>query len=214
MSPPKITVSREQVNRAALKVLRKAGLAGLSARAVADVLGTSVGPIYRAYRNMNALTAAALDGAMAVCRDYTSRPYTDMPFRSVGVGLVLFARDEPRLYQALFVERHRFGEVLAAFQKEVLMAVDQDEHLGMLPDDLRTELMVDMWVYTHGLATLVISGTFPKPTVEAVDQKLSRVGGIVITAAMAAALPPVSGWRPVVANENKRTPKAPERRKG
>ncbi len=118
------------------------------------------------------------------------------------------------LLEGLFVERHRFGEVLAAFQKEVLMAVDQDEHLGMLPDDLRTELMVDMWVYTHGLATLVISGTFPKPTVEAVDQKLSRVGGIVITAAMAAALPPVSGWRPVVANENKRTPKAPERRKG
>lgn len=215
MSPPKVTVSREQVRAAALRVLRKAGLAGLSARAVADILGTSVGPIYRAYKNMDDLARAALDEAMELYMGYARHPYTDMPFRDAGVGTVMFARDEPRLYQALFVERHRFGEIFLTLKDSILAALAQDEHLRVLPEARRRDLMTDMWVYTHGLAMLVISGTFPKPTARAVDRKLYRVGGVVIMAALAAAPGPADNWRPAgLDSKNISARKRTTRRKG
>ena len=51
---------------------------------------------------------------------------------------------------------------------------------------------MDLWIYTHGLASMVVVNLLPRPEPDLLDRKLKRVGAIVIGAAMASTLDLVS----------------------
>ena len=191
MSPRKLTLDKDRVLAASLQLVRREGLPALSARAVADELCASVAPIYRAYASMDELGKAVLDAAMGQLDEYIARPYTDFAFRSAGVGLVMFARDEPRLFRALFVDQKHAGELVVRMRACLRQIVDQSPKLRRLSPVVRDELIMDLWIYAHGLASMVIANLLPRPEPELVDRKLERVGAIVIGAAMASALEPV-----------------------
>jgi AcrR family transcriptional regulator len=182
MSPPSVTIPATAIVSAALELVRASGLAGLSARAVASRLGTSVGPVYRAFESMEQLTAQVLDQARLLLDDYTGRPDTGMPFRNAGVGLVLFARDEPNLYRALFVEQHHFKGVFHAFNRAMEDTILSDNALQGLDSAARQELLQEMWTYSHGLAMLVITGLVPDASEEGINRRMGRIGFAVITA--------------------------------
>jgi AcrR family transcriptional regulator len=191
MSPRKLTLDKDRVLAASLQLVRREGLAALSARAVADQLGASVAPIYRAYASMDKLTKVVLDAALQQLDEYVARPYTDFPFRSAGVGLVMFARDEPRLFRALFIDQQGAGEMVTRMRTCLRKIVDEEPAFHRLSSALRDELIMDLWIYTHGLASMVIANLLPRPEPDLVDRKLKRVGAIVIGAAMTSALEPV-----------------------
>ena len=183
MSPPKVLIPKEKVIEAGLEIVRNSGLNGLSARAVSAKLGTSVGPIYRSCESMDQLITAVLESARELLQQYTSRSYTAMPFRNVGVGLVEFARDEPNLYLALFVERHHFRSIIREFCHDMEESLAGDETFQTLAAAAREELLLEMWTYAHGLAMFVISGLVEDATTEAINQRIGRIGFAVITAA-------------------------------
>lgn len=183
MSPRKVAFDHERVVEAGLRCLRAAGLDGLTARAVAAELGTSVGPIYRACGSMEALEQAVLERAVNILEAYTRRPYTPMPFRNVGVGVVVFAREEPRLYRTLFVERHHCPVVIGAFCREIAGVLAADPALGTLPETRREALLQDLWVYSHGLAMSILAGLTDDSSDEAINRRIGRVGFVLITAA-------------------------------
>jgi AcrR family transcriptional regulator len=191
MSPRKLTLDKDRVLAASLQLVRREGLPALSARAVADQLGASVAPIYRAYASMDQLTKAVLDAALQQLDEYVARPYTDFPFRSAGVGLVMFARDEPRLFRALFIDQQNAGELVTRMRACLRKIVDEEPAFRRLSPAMRDELIMDLWIYTHGLASMVIANLLPRPEPDLVDRKLKRVGAIVIGAAMTSALDPV-----------------------
>jgi AcrR family transcriptional regulator len=192
VSPRKLTLDKDRVLAASVQLVQREGLAALSARAVADQLGASVAPIYRAYASMDQLTQAVLDTAMEQLDEYVARPYTDFPFRSAGVGLVMFARDEPRLFRALFVDQQNAAELVARMRAKLRKIVDQSPELRRLSPGVRDELIMDLWIYTHGLASMVVVNLLPRPEPDLLDRKLKRVGAIVIGAAMASTLDLVS----------------------
>jgi hypothetical protein len=140
---------------------------------------------------MDQLTKAALDAAMEQLDEYIARPYTDFSFRSAGVGLVMFARDEPRLFRALFVDQKHAGELVARMRTRLRQIVGQSPKLRQLSPAVLDELIMDLWICTHGLASMVIANLLPRPEPELVDRKVERVGAIVIGAAIASALEPV-----------------------
>lgn len=183
MSPRTIAFTKEAVVAAGLRCVRTAGLAGLTARAVARELGTSVGPIYRACGSMDALEQAVLEQAVAILRDYTRRAYTPMPFRNVGVGMGVFAREEPQLYQTLFVERHHSPIVIETFAREIAGVLAADSTLGTLPPERRDILLQDLWVYAHGLAMSIVAGLTEATDDDAINARIGRVGFTLITAA-------------------------------
>lgn len=183
MSPRKITVDNTRVVEAGLRCLRATGLEGLTARAVAAELGTSVGPIYRACGSMESLEQAVLEKAVEILTSYTRRPYTPMPFRNVGVGVVVFAREEPRLYRTLFVERHQCPVVIEAFCREISGVLAASPVLGTLPEDRRDTLLQDLWVFSHGLAMSILAGLTEDTSDDAINERIGRVGFVLITAA-------------------------------
>jgi AcrR family transcriptional regulator len=184
MSPRRSTITRERVLDAAVALVRRKGFRALTARAVAQGLGSSVIPIFRAFGSMDGLNQAVIRAAVERLHEYLARRHTEVPFRNAGVGLVMFARDEPELYKTLFIERSADPGIFRHMMEYLRTAVEQTPVVSGLDERVRDELIVDMWVYTHGLASMIVAGLLPAPSAEAIDKKLTRIGTIVIGATL------------------------------
>jgi AcrR family transcriptional regulator len=185
MTPKAITFPKDAVLDAAVSVVRSRGLEGLTARAVAERMRSSVAPVYKAYRSMDGLTRGVLEAARRLMDERTRRPYSDVPFLNIGVGIVEFARDESRLFQALFLSRHRNQDILAAFHKSVLGRMKEDALLRLMPDASLERLLDMIWLYTLGLAAAVVYGRPPDTKTETIIRSLKDMGNILMFAEVA-----------------------------
>ncbi len=160
--PRKISVHEDQILAAALKLVRREGLRALTARAVAQELGCSTQPVYRAFGSMERLREQVVRQAERRMLAYLLERSTDEPpFLQLGLGSLRFARDEPRLYRA--VNRH--GRVLRDLHRgsppppEVLQQMRSEPILASLSDEQLTRIHALMWFFSQGLATLVFGDT-------------------------------------------------------
>ncbi|MBK8214017.1 MAG: TetR/AcrR family transcriptional regulator [Myxococcales bacterium] len=187
MSPPPVTVSPERVLTAATTIVRKKGLPALSCRAVADELGCSVAPIYRIYASMDALTEATLTHIFSHLVAYMTKPYVPSALRSAGIGIVLFARDEPNFYRALFLERHGVAKMVLDLLGRLEAAAATTPGIGDVTAERRSVLVLDLWLYTHGLASMASASLVANLDEAWVAEKLQRVGAVLIGATLATA---------------------------
>lgn len=185
MTPRAVSFGKDSVLDAAVAVVRARGLKGLSARAVAARLKSSVAPVYKAFRSMDGLTRGVLETARRLMDERTRRAYSDVPFLNIGVGIVEFARDENRLFQALFLSRHHNQDVLEAFHESVLARMKEDALLRLLPDAALEQLLETIWFYTLGLAAAVVYGQLPDSKTETIIRSLKDMGNILMFAEVA-----------------------------
>lgn len=182
MTPKAIEFNRDVVLGAAVGVVRRQGLDGLSARSVAARLKASVAPVYSAFRSMAELERGVLVEARRLMDERTQRNFSEMPFLNIGVGIVTFARDEPRLFSALFLAKHPFRDILAAFHDSVLARMKTDDMLRLLPDAALKRLLAALWFYTLGLSTALVYGQLVEADDEHLIAFLRNMGNILILA--------------------------------
>jgi AcrR family transcriptional regulator len=185
MAPKEISYSRDIVLKAALEVVRDGGLDGLTARNVASALSASVAPVYKAFGSMDDLTRAVLEEIRRLMEERARQPLAASPFLNVGVGIVVFARDENALFRALFHSRHHCPEIIEAFYHSILERMKADEMLGWLPENRLGRLLDGLWLYTIGLATAIIFGQLVDPGTENVVRLLKSMGNILMFAEVA-----------------------------
>ena len=95
--------TKEEMVAAALRVVRAKGADGLTAKTIADELGTSTQPIFTAFGSMGGIRQAVYAAAVRVRRLYQNRFAGKIPFLGVGTQYIRFAREEPELYRLLFL---------------------------------------------------------------------------------------------------------------
>jgi AcrR family transcriptional regulator len=182
MSPRKASFKSDDVLEAAVAVVRERGLANLSARTVALRLNASVAPVYKHFRSMEDLVRGVLETARGLMDQRTRQAYSDIPFLNIGVGIVVFAREESHLFSALFHSRHHCQDILKTFYKSVLARMKEDRMLRLLTDASLENLLQSIWLYTLGLATAVIYGQLPDARTETIIRLLKNMGGVMIYA--------------------------------
>jgi AcrR family transcriptional regulator len=185
MTPKPITFRKDVVLEAAVNVVRACGLEGLSARAVAARLKSSVAPVYKAFRSMDGLTRGVLEAARRLMDERTRRPYSDVPFLNIGVGIAEFARDENRLFQALFLSRHHNQDILESFHASVLARMKEDALLRLMSDVSLERLLDTIWLYTFGLAAAIVFGLVSDSNTETIIRSLKDVGNVLMFAEVA-----------------------------
>ena len=185
MSPKAIAFERDAVLAKAFEIVRGRGLEGLSARAVAGRLRASVAPVYRAFGSMGDLERAVLERARHEMDDMTRRPFSDIPFLNIGVGIVVIAREEGQLFRALFHSLHRSQDILESFQESVLGRMKEDTMLRLLPDESLRRLLGSIWLYTLGLATAVVYGHIADTATVDIIRRLKDMGNILMFAEVA-----------------------------
>ena len=149
---------------AALRVVRAKGIAGLTAKTMADELGTSTQPIFTGFGSMDSVRQEVYVAAMRVYDRYTDAGLKEkIPFLGVGMQYIRFAREEPELYRLLFLTRteEREGgamEAMRRLQARVRPTLTDVYRLGDAEADLYFR---DLWLVVHSLATLIVTGDCP-----------------------------------------------------
>lgn len=157
--------SRDDIVEAGLRIVRASGFGTVSARSLGKELGTSSSPMFTMFKDMNDV----LDSIrMAAERAFIARMngITDFhpAFKEFGLRLVEFAKDEPNVFQMLFLGKDARPEIAENIARECLGSVKQGYNLT--PEQAEM-LFRQMWPVACGIAALCVRHPedFPKEEV-------------------------------------------------
>lgn len=161
--PPKAKFTREQITKAALRVVSEKGAQALTAKELGAALGTSTTPIFTAFRSMQEVQEAVMLAAMERFEDYAHKTTQIQPvFKQVGMQMILFAKEEPKLYQLVFMSSIRkaqtFDDIyahLGSVAGECLEVLQKD--YGLTKDNAKA-LFEHVWIHTFGIGALCATG--------------------------------------------------------
>lgn len=157
--PPKPKFTKDEIVAAALGVVSKGGADALTAQALGNALGSSARPIFTIFNTMKEVQEEVRVAAMTRFENFTVGSLPDMPvFKQIGMKMVLFGVQEPKLYQLLFMQENRnavcfddvFGE-LGATAQLCIEAIRKDYDLNA--EDAKF-LFENVWIYTFGVGAL------------------------------------------------------------
>lgn len=165
--PPRKRINRNEIVKSSLKLIRK-GLSSISARTVAKEMGMSVVPIYSEFENMKKLEEEIIKtiSEMLFSKKYQGKtPYL---FLNIGVGYIKFATEERELFNWLFnssIYRESQTElVLRPIINRTYSVVRGIDFFSQCKDNEVKEFVDNLWIYTHGLATLLNTEVINKMT--------------------------------------------------
>ena len=161
--PTKIKISKDMILDAAFEIVRKDGMEKLSNRELANKLKCSIRPIYYQFENVEQMQK----GLYMKIEQYFYKFILDnmveeIPkYKQVGINYIKFAKKEKKLFQTLFMSDT--GLTPDAFVLKAEKDYKEIEKLIKISANLKEEEIKDfhtrMWIFCHGIATLVANGT-------------------------------------------------------
>lgn len=158
--PPKCKFTKEEIVQTALDMVRSDGIDIVTARALGDKLGSSSKPIFSVFQNMEEVHQEVIKAARDVYNQYVQDGLLqDIAFKGVGMQYIKFARNEPKLFQLLFMSEQ--GENNDVFGVLPLIDDNYSEILFSIKSQYGIEeasakyLYRHLWIYTHGIASLI-----------------------------------------------------------
>jgi len=183
--PRETTFTKAMVVEAATRLVAESGIQALSARNVAAQLGASTAPIYASVGSIEALREAVIESATAQLRAYTLKPWSERPFLNEGAGLVVFAREQPRLFALLFLTPEIAAESVPKVYAHLLADMTGEPRFSKLTVSERDAVLERMWFVALGMATLAYSGQLRNPTTHGIVTELLEAGLVLIPDAVA-----------------------------
>jgi len=184
---PKTIYSREDIINTAFEIVKKSGFRDFSARKIADEMNASTGPVYSYFNSMDEIKSEVLLRAEKLMLEYTRKPYTKSVFLNMGTGLVLFSQENRELFRALLLESGETRALLRNFLKELIIELDRDELISLLPAKERKEVMNRMAIFTHGFASLICVGLLDEVSKKDAIKTMYDMGREVIDSALSKA---------------------------
>ena len=161
---PKNKFTKEEMVEAAIRVVRDKSIDGLTAKTLADELGTSTQPVFTAFGSMDAVRQEVYAAAVRVYDGYVSAGLKEkIPFFGVGMQYIRFAREEPELYRFLFLTRTQEQEYSAMRSMRHLQALVRPTLVNVyhITDEEAALYFRDLWFVVHSLSTLIVTGDCP-----------------------------------------------------
>lgn len=161
---PKNKFTRKEMVAAAVRVVQKRGAAALTAKSLAEELGTSTQPVFTCFGTMEALKAEVYVAAERLFDEYLTNGLKEkISFLGFGSQYIRFARKEPELYRLLFLMRpDDVGSgafaAMRHMQELVRPPLVEIYHISAQEAD---RYFRDLWLVVHSLATLIVTGDCP-----------------------------------------------------
>lgn len=170
---PKNKFTKEEMVAAALRVVRAKGFDGLTAKTMAEELGTSTQPIFTGFGSMDGVRQEVYAAAVRVYDGYANAGLREkIPFFGVGMQYIRFAREEPELYRLLFLTRTQDKErsAMSAMQHLQVLVRSTLMEVYRITAEEADLYFRDLWLVVHSLATLIVTGDCPYS-----DQEIGRI---------------------------------------
>lgn len=161
--PPKAKFTKEEIVNAGIEILREKGIESVTAREIGNYLNSSARPIFTVFSSMNDVMKGIEVKAKKIYAQYIRKGLEkDIAFKGVGQAYVKFAKNEPKLFQLLFMkelpQQTSLENILPVIDDNynvILSSVKDGYGLSM---DTSIKLYHHLWIYTHGIATLLATG--------------------------------------------------------
>lgn len=161
--PTKIKISKDMILEAAFEIVREYGIEKLSNRELASKLKCSIRPIYYQFENVEEMKKELY----IKIEQYFYKFLLDNmiegipPYKQVGINYIKFAKKEKKLFQTLFMSE--IGLTPDAFVSKKGDSYKEIEKLIKISTNLNDDDIKDfhtkMWIFCHGIATLVANNT-------------------------------------------------------
>ena len=156
--PPKIKTTQEDIINASYQIVREEGMKKLTARNVAQRLGTSVQPIFRAFVNMEDLEEVVMEKIKNTYKEYIMNSVSlEDSLMGTVAAYIKFAREEKQLFQILHMS-DRYGisktqEISTGdMNVEIVKVIAQMEKITMEEAAL---IYQAIFFTAHGMASMV-----------------------------------------------------------
>lgn len=158
--PPKPKFTREEIIDAAMKIVINKGIKSLTSRELGAELGSSARPIFTVFKNMDEVFFEVRKAALVCFESYAQKAEEFTPiFKQVGLQMILFAIEQPKLYSLLFMSENSdsktFEDVFKKLGDVAVMCVDVIQHDYGLDYEDAMMLFKHLWTYTYGVGTLI-----------------------------------------------------------
>ena len=154
--PPKCRFTREEIIQAALDLTAEKGVGALTARGLAQRLGSSAKPIFGLFANMEEVQQEVVKAANLRYQEYLRQDMSAgryPPYKASGMAYIRFAREQKELFKLLFMRDRTHEEKAAGDELEALLGLIQ-KNMGLSRDDAY-RFHLEMWIYVHGIATMI-----------------------------------------------------------
>ena len=154
--PPKVKITKEDIVRVAMNLVRKNGGAALNARNIAAALNCSTQPIFSNFVTMEelqrAVEAAAYEHYLGFLKnDAENRKYP--PYKAFGMAYIRFAKEEKELFKLLFMCDREGKDQKPTVDFEA--SVDMIMRANGITKEKAELLHLEMWACVHGIATML-----------------------------------------------------------
>lgn len=157
--PPKPKFTRDEIVAAALDMVSEQGMEALTARDLGQRLGSSARPIFTVFENMEAVQKEVRKAAMQRFNDYTNKGVHYTPaFKQFGMQMILFAKEEPKLFQMLFMTENEkaksFEDVFEELGDMSKLCIEVIMKDYQLTEQDAMQLFKHVWIHTFGIGAL------------------------------------------------------------
>lgn len=152
--PRKARFSREDIIAAGLRIVKERGYEAVSARALGKELGTSSSPMFTMFKDMNEIQEGIWAAAERLFYEHMEGVTEYFPaFKEFGLRLVSFAKEEPNLFQMLFMGKDQRPEIAEKIARQCLDPVEHGYGLTKAQAGL---LFRQMWPVACGIAAICV----------------------------------------------------------
>ncbi len=160
--PPKVKITKEELVRTAVSLVREQGEQALNARAIAAALHCSTQPVFSNFASMDELRKSVILAAYQIYLDFIdcelkSGKYPQ--YKSFGMAYIRFAKEEKELFKLLFM-RDRSEEELSYspdFEESVQMIMNAN---GVSRETARL-IHLEVWTCVHGIGAMLATSFLP-----------------------------------------------------
>ena len=158
-----VKITKDMILEAAFDIVREKGLEEVSNRTISKRLECSIRPIYYQFNNSDELKKELYNKIEKYFYKYIMDNMIDnIPYyRQVGINYIKFAREEKNFFKILFMSKSDYlpeGFVSKSEDdfKEISKLIKMSTKLN--DDDIKS-FHIKMWMFTHGIATLLATDT-------------------------------------------------------
>ena len=161
--PPKPKFTKEEIVTAALELVSEKGIEALTARELGVRLGSSARPIFTVFNSMEEVQEEVRAAALKRFESYAEKAMHYTPvFKQVGMQMILFAIEEPKLYQLVYMSENAgatdFEGITQRLGDVALVCVDVIQRDYDLSENDARALFEHVWIYTFGIGALCATG--------------------------------------------------------
>ena len=153
--PPRLKITRDEIIKTTVELVKKEGAESINARAIAAALGCSTQPIFSNFSSMEELQEAVKMAAYNRYLDFLNDEIEkgEYPkYKASGMAYIRFAKEERELFKMIFMcdRDGKDFDPTADFTACVEMIMSANAISRE-----KAELMhMEMWAFVHGVATM------------------------------------------------------------